>query len=91
MQRTPEAYLAMSLARYQEKRYDDAIAACKLALALKPDYAEAWNNVCASSNQLGQYEQAINACEQALRFKPDFELARNNLEFARRRMKTGPE
>lgn len=88
---TPEAYLAISLARYQEKRYDDAIAACKSAIALRPDYAEAWNNLCASSNQLGQYEQAINACEQALRVKPELELARNNLEFARRRMKNGPE
>ncbi|MEY2585532.1 MAG: protein O-mannosyl-transferase [Verrucomicrobiota bacterium] len=82
---TPEAYLALSLTRYQEKRYEEAIAACELALALKPDYAEAWNNLCASSNQLGEYEQAITACEEALRFQPDFALARNNLNYARRR------
>jgi protein O-mannosyl-transferase len=82
---TPEAYLALSLTRYQEKRYQEAIDACKSALALKPDYAEAWNNVCASYNQLGQYGQAIGACEEALRLKPDLALARNNLEYARQR------
>jgi protein O-mannosyl-transferase len=82
---TPETYLALSLARYEEKRYEEAIAACKLALALKPGYAEAWNNVCASYNQLGQYEQAVTACEEALRFQPDLSLARNNLEYARQR------
>ena len=82
---TPEAYLALSLTRYQEKRYQEAIAACKVALALRPGYAEAWNNVCASSNQLGQYDQAITACEEALRFQPDLALARNNLEYARQR------
>lgn len=85
---TPESYLALSLDRYREKRYGEAIAASEAALALKPDYAEAWNNICASYNQLGQYDQAITACEQALRHKPDLSLARNNLEYARERAKS---
>jgi Flp pilus assembly protein TadD len=84
----PQTYLALSLTRYREQRYEEAIAACKSALALKPDYAEAWNNVCASYNQLGRYDQAIDACEQALRFKPDLALAQNNLQYARARAKT---
>jgi tetratricopeptide (TPR) repeat protein len=84
---TAEFYLARSLDRYREKRYEEAIDACRSALALKPDYAEAWNNIGASYNELGQYGQAVSACEQALRYKPDFALARNNLEFARQRMK----
>jgi len=84
---TAEFYLALSLERYRAKRYEEAIDACRSALALKPDYAEAWNNIGASYNELGQYDLAISACEQALRYKPDFALARNNLEFARQRMK----
>jgi tetratricopeptide (TPR) repeat protein len=84
---TAEFYLALSLDRYRAKRYEEAIDACRSALALKPDYAEAWNNIGASYNELGQYDLAISACEQALRYKPDFALARNNLEFARQRMK----
>jgi Flp pilus assembly protein TadD len=80
-------YLALSLQRYQEKRYSETIDACKSALALKPDYAEAWNNLCAACNQLGRFDEAVTACEQAIRFKPDFALARNNLEYARQRAK----
>jgi Flp pilus assembly protein TadD len=86
---TPESYLALSLQRYREERYVETIDACKSALALKPNYAEAWNNICAAYNKLGRFEEAAAACEQALRCKPDFELARNNLQYARQ-MAKGP-
>jgi tetratricopeptide (TPR) repeat protein len=87
---TPESYLAISLERYNEGRYVEAIDACKSALAVKPNYAEAWNNICAAYNKLGRYEDAAAACEQALRYKPDFELARNNLQYARAMTKARP-
>ena len=61
----------------------ETIAACRAALELRPNYAEAWNNICAAYNKLGRYEQAAAACEQALRYKPDLQLARNNLQYAR--------
>jgi tetratricopeptide (TPR) repeat protein len=79
---SPEDLLAESLALYRLGRYEDSIAACRRALELRPDYADAYNNICAASNQLGKWDQAITACEQALRLKPDFELARNNLRWA---------
>ncbi len=80
---TPATMVALSLRLYREQRYEDAIAACRRALAIQPDYAEAWNNIGAALNQLGRYEEAASACEEALRYKPDFELARNNLHYAR--------
>jgi Flp pilus assembly protein TadD len=83
---TPESYLALSLQLYREERYVESIAACRTALELRPNYAEAWNNICAGYNKLGRYEEAATACEQALRYKPDFELARNNLRFAQEMM-----
>ena len=49
---------------------------------LRPDYAEAWNNIGAAYNKLGRYAEAAAACEESLRFKPDFQLARNNLQYA---------
>ena len=79
---TPESYLNLSLQRYREERYVESIAACRAALELRPNYAEAWNNICSAYNKLGRYEEAAAACEQALRYKPDFELARNNLRVA---------
>lgn len=84
---TAESYLALSLQRYNEGRYVESIDACKSALALKPNYAEAWNNICAAYNKLGRYGEAAAACEQALLYKPDFELARNNLRFAQQMAK----
>jgi tetratricopeptide (TPR) repeat protein len=80
---TAESYLALSLKRYLEEQYAESIAACRAALELRPDYAEAWNNICAAYNKLACYEQAAAAGEQALRYKPDLQLARNNLQYAR--------
>jgi Flp pilus assembly protein TadD len=82
----PELYLNLSLQYYNEGKYSESIAACRSALALRPDYAEAWNNIGAAQNQLEEYSQAAAACEEALRLKPGFELARNNLQFARSKM-----
>jgi tetratricopeptide (TPR) repeat protein len=83
---TPEYYLSLSLLYYNEGRYTESIQASHSALALRPDYAEAWNNIGAAQNQLGEYSEAAAACEQALRLNPQLELARNNLQFARTKM-----
>ena len=85
---TPESYLALSLQYYRDARYAEAIAACRAALTLRANYAEAWNNIGAAYNKLGRYEEAVAACGEALRLKPDFELARNNLQYAREMAKT---
>jgi tetratricopeptide (TPR) repeat protein len=83
----PEYQLLRSLVLYDQGRYAEAIKACQAALNLKPDYAEAWNNIGAAYNKLGRYEEAAAACERALRYKPDFDLARNNLQYAREQLK----
>ena len=83
-----EFYLAHSLQLYREERYPETIAACRIALKLRPNYAEAWNNICAAYNKLGRYDEAAAACEEALHYKPDLELARNNLHYAREMAKT---
>ena len=69
---TAESYLALSVQRYGEERYPEAIAACRAALELRQNYAEAWNNIGAAYNNLGRYAEAAAACEQALRYKPGF-------------------
>lgn len=84
---TPEYQLSRSQTLYDQGLYGEAIKAAREALRLRPDYAEAWNNICAACNALGQYDKAAAACDEALRLKPDFELARNNLQYARQRAK----
>ena len=85
---TSEYQLSRSLTLYNQGLYSDAIAAAKEALRLRPNYAEAWNNIGAAYNKLGKFNEAIAACEEALRLKPDFELARNNLQYAREKSKS---
>ena len=77
-----ENYLNESLRLYRERHFDEAIAAARKALELRPGYAEAWNNIGAAYNSLGQFEEGARACQEALRLRPDFALARNNLKFA---------
>jgi tetratricopeptide (TPR) repeat protein len=81
-QPTPDALLNLSLLLYQQGRYQECIAAAQKALQLKPDYAEAYNNIAAAYQALHQWDQAIAAAQQALRIKPDFQLARNNLAWS---------
>lgn len=80
--KTPEAWITESLALFRVGRFEDSIAACRAALRVRPDYPEAYNNICAAYNSLQRWDLAVGACEQALRLRPDFELARNNLRWA---------
>jgi tetratricopeptide (TPR) repeat protein len=84
---TAESYLTLSLRYYLEERYVESITASRSALALRPGYAEAWNNIGAAYNRLGQYEKGIAACEESVRLKPGFQLAQNNLQYARQMLK----
>jgi tetratricopeptide (TPR) repeat protein len=79
---TPEALLNLSLMYYQQGRYQDCIATARQAIALKPDYAEAYNNIAAAYQAQQQWDPAIAAAQQALRIKPDFQLAKNNLAWS---------
>ena len=78
----PESHLALSLVRLQADDFRGRIASALDALALCPDYADAYNNVAAGHNALGEWDAGIAAAVQALRLRPDFALARNNLAYA---------
>ncbi len=80
---TPEQWLEQSLRQYQAGSYADSITSSREALKVRPDYAEAFNNICAAENAMRRFAEAIAACERALALKPDFPLARNNLAYAR--------
>ena len=90
MDNTPEYHLARSLAEYQMRRYRECIAAAQRALALRPAYAEAWNNIAAAHNALKEWAQGIAAGEEALRINPSLQIARNNLAFARQQLQARP-
>jgi tetratricopeptide (TPR) repeat protein len=76
---TPEALLQLSHRLYGERKYQECILAARQALALKPDYADAFNNLAAAYNALGMWDDGIHAAMEAVRLSPDNQLARNNL------------
>ena len=80
---SPEHFLSLSLTAYQAGRYRECISHAQAALERRPDYAEAYNNIAAAHNALGEWDAGIAAAERAVALKPDFPLARNNLAYAR--------
>ncbi len=79
---TPEAWLTVSHLEYQTGRYEECIRAAKKALELRPDFAEAYNNLAAGYNSLGRWDEGIAAATEAVRLNPNDALARNNLQWA---------
>jgi tetratricopeptide (TPR) repeat protein len=82
---TPESCLNQSIVYYQQGKFDESIRAARMALTLRPLYADAWNNIAAAYNAMSQFDQGIHAAEEALRLKPGSQLALNNLAWARER------
>jgi tetratricopeptide (TPR) repeat protein len=60
-------------------RLNDAIAQYGEALRLKPDFAEAHNNLGNALNDEGRTPEAIAQYQEALRLNPDYVGAHNNL------------
>jgi Flp pilus assembly protein TadD len=77
----------LSLNYYEAKDFEKCIEAAQKALALKPAYPEAWNNICSAHNSVNRFAEGAAACEQALKLKPDYTLAKNNLAWAKRNLK----
>jgi spermidine synthase len=63
---------------------DAGIALFRQAIAIKPDFAEAHNNLGVALAKRGRQDEAIAHFMQAVAIKPDFAEARNNLDVALR-------
>lgn len=85
---TAEYHLARSLAEYQMGRYRESIASAQRAIAVRPGYAEAWNNIAAGHIALKEFEAGIAAGEEALKYNPALQIARNNVAYARQQLQT---
>jgi len=79
---TPENWLQLSLLCYRAGRYPESLAAAGQSAKLKPDYAEAWNNMAAAYAAMSLWDPAIQAAEKAVQLNPNFQLAKNNLAWA---------
>ncbi len=75
-------FLNLSLAFYNLDNYEKCIEYCKKAIALKPDYADAYSNMAAAYNKLKQWENGVAASKKALEINPKHEYAKGNLAWA---------
>ena len=58
---------------------DKAIKAYKRAISLRPDYADAYNNMGVVLKQKGKHDEAIKLHKKAISLRPDYAEAYNNL------------
>ena len=63
-------------------KLDEAVACYRRALELKPDFAEAHNNLGVALKEQGKLDEAVACYRRALELKPDFAEAHNNLGIA---------
>jgi protein O-mannosyl-transferase len=87
--KTAEDWLNESLNDNRAGRYEVSIRNAQQALRLRPDYAEAYNNISAGYASMHKWDEAISAARAAVYLKPDFQLAKNNLAWALSQKKLG--
>ena len=80
----PEVQNAMGLAYWARRDYASAEARFKKALALRPGFSEAWNNLGAFYLSQGRNNDAVEALEKALGnvYYTSYEMALSNLGLA---------
>ncbi len=83
---SPRLYNDLALGYDKLGKHEEAIAALKKAVEIKPDYGEAYINLGSAYSDMGKYEEAIAAYRKAVEMKPDFDAVYNNLGFTYSRM-----
>ena len=58
---------------------DLAIVALKKVISIKPNYADAYNNISVALQDKGELDEAIEACKKAISLNPDYAIAYNNM------------
>ncbi len=79
--KTADDYLQLSVAYFQNRRYEDSVKACQQALAAHPGLVEAYSNLAAAYYALGRLEEAETALRETVRLRPGLTTAQKNLNF----------
>jgi Flp pilus assembly protein TadD len=71
--------IQQAIAAHQEGKFEEAEAYYKNVIKLKPDYAEAHNNLAVLLYSLGRLIESETCCKQAIKYMPGYEDAYYNL------------
>ena len=82
--RNPEVLDHLAMARFGQRRYEDALALYRTLLEINPDNALTHSNAGAALLHLGRPQEALQSIERALAMDPDLEIARIGLAEVRK-------
>ena len=82
--RNQEALDHLAMARFGQRRYEDALALYRTLLEIDPDNALTHSNAGAALLHLGRPQEALQSIERALALDPDLETARIGLAEVRK-------
>ena len=71
--------IVIGIALHDLGDYNKSIEAYKKAISLKPDYAQAFNNIGSALQDQRKLDEAIKAFKKAISLKPDFADAYANM------------
>src|SRR5207249_3782361 len=74
-----EAHSNLGNAFKDQGKLDDAVACCRRALELRPDYAEARYNLGIAFGDQGKLDDAVACYRRALQLKPELVRAHSSL------------
>lgn len=81
--RTPENLVNLSALYYDAEQYVKGIGAAEEAVKLRPNYADAYDNVAACYRAAGNCQMALQAANEALKLRPNDRSARRNVALCR--------
>ncbi|MDA9989519.1 tetratricopeptide repeat protein [Paracoccaceae bacterium] len=79
LSKNEKLFATMAFCHQRMGHHEAAIEAYYKALAIKPDYAEAYNNIGISLKELSRLDESVKAYNKALAIKPDYAEAYNNM------------
>ena len=80
----PDALDHLAKARFEARRYEEALALYRALLEIRPEGARIHSNLGATLYYLGRPEDALRSFERALSLDPELEIARSSLERLKR-------
>ncbi len=72
MEDQAEHYYKEGSVFFKNGHYPEALASCNKALAIRPDYADAWNGRGVALAELKQPAEALASYDKALAIRPDY-------------------
>lgn len=75
----PNAHVAYNLGTVltRQGKFEEAIDAYRQAIALKPDFVEAYNNLAMTLHQEERFDESVDCCRAALALREEAEVYNN--------------